>query len=139
MSDIIKYFPLIKIEEWINIKGIGEKSAESLVNWFNDKANIDLLRKMEESGVKIIQDAKYEIRDIGKLKNKTFVLTGELKNFTRDEAKDMIRNAGGEISSSVSKNTDYVVAGENPGSKYDKAKELGVKVIREEAFKKLLV
>ena len=67
-----------------------------------------------------------------------FVLTGELKNFTRDDAKDMIRRLGGEISSSVSKNTSYVLAGENPGSKYDKAKKLGVKIIREEEFREML-
>lgn len=68
----------------------------------------------------------------------TFVLTGELSGFTRDEAKAMIKEKGGSVSSSVSQKTDYVVAGENPGSKYDKAKELGVKILSEDEFKKLL-
>ena len=73
-----------------------------------------------------------------KLRNLTFVLTGELENFTRDEAKDMIRKAGGDISSSVSVKTNYVVAGENPGSKYEKARKLGVKIINEKEFEKLI-
>jgi len=73
-----------------------------------------------------------------KLTGKTFVLTGEMKSWTRDEVKDIIRKAGGDISSSVSKNTDYVVAGENPGSKYQKALRLGVKIIGEKEFRELI-
>lgn len=137
LEDIIKYFPEIKIEDWLQIKGIGEKSAQSLVFWFNDKNNIKLLEKIKALGVRIIIPEALRVASF-KLRGLTFVLTGELKNFTRDEAKDMIRKAGGNISSSVSKNTDYVVAGENPGSKYNKAKELGVKIISEEEFKKLI-
>jgi DNA ligase (NAD+) len=68
----------------------------------------------------------------------TFVLTGELAGFTRDQAKDMIRERGGDVSSSVSLKTDYVIAGGNPGSKYDKAKKLGVKIIGEKELKKML-
>ena len=98
--------------------------------------NIKLLKRMKNSMSKSVsnktQTAKLE------LDGRTFVLTGELENFTRDEAKDMIRKRGGDISSSVSKKTDYVLAGENPGSKYDKAKALGVKIINEEEFVKLV-
>jgi DNA ligase (NAD+) len=138
LKDIINYFPKITAEAWLYIKGIGDKSAESLVGWFSDKNNIKLLERMGKLGVEIIiQDTRYKIQDT-KLKGKTFVLTGELQNFTRDTAKDMIRKKGGDISSQVSKNTDYVVAGENPGSKYKKAKDLGVKIIGEEEFKKLI-
>ncbi|MDR3559326.1 MAG: NAD-dependent DNA ligase LigA [Candidatus Pacebacteria bacterium] len=138
ISNFTKIFPKIKIEDWKNIKGIGEKSAESLVEWFGDGDNLKLLEKMRELGVRVIMpDAKYEISNT-KLAGKTFVLTGELASFTRDEAKDMIRKAGGDVSSSVSRKTSYVVAGDNPGSKYEKAKELGVKVIEEEEFKKIL-
>jgi DNA ligase (NAD+) len=137
LEDIIKYFPDIKAESWLDIKGIGEKSAKSLVEWFNNKENIALLEKMEKLRVVVKFSDEFKVADY-KLQDKTFVLTGELKNFTRDVAKDIIRKKGGDISSSVSKNTDYVVAGENPGSKYDKAKELGVKIIGEKEFEDLI-
>jgi DNA ligase (NAD+) len=71
-------------------------------------------------------------------KDKTFVLTGSMENMDRDEAKEKIRQLGGSVSSSVSKNTDYVVAGESAGSKLDKAQELGVKIITEEEFLEML-
>lgn len=141
LENIISVFPKIRVEDWLKIKGIGEKSAESLVEWFSDKNNIKMLEKMEKLGVKVEMGEmgrKGEKSEKGKLTELTFVLTGELKNFTRDEAKDMIRKEGGDISSSVSKSTDYVVAGKNPGSKYDKAKELGVKIVGEKQFIDLL-
>ena len=137
MSGIIKYFPAIATEDWLKIKGIGEKSAESLVSWFNEKNNLQLLEKMKVLGVEVRVPVG-EKQETGKLEGKTFVLTGELRSFTRDEAKDIIRKAGGDISSSVSKKTDYVVAGENPGSKHDKAKALGVRIIDENEFKDLI-
>ncbi len=140
LEDIICLFPKITVEDWLKIKGIGEKSAESLVEWFGNKSNIKLLEKMEKMRVEIegVKGVKEGKERRGKLEGLIFVLTGELENFTRDEAKDMIRKAGGDVSSSVSKNTDYVVAGKNPGSKYNKAKELGVKIVGEGEFKKLL-
>lgn len=137
LSGIIKYFPQITIEDWLKIKGIGGKSAESLVAWFGNKNNLKMLEKMKELGVEVFITGN-EGQAAGKLEGKTFVLTGELKDFTRDVAKDIIRKAGGNISSSASKKTDYVVAGESPGSKYDKAKGLGVKIINEEEFRKLI-
>lgn len=137
MGIIMDSFPKISKEQWLGIKGIGEKSAESLVKWFTDKQNLLMLEKMAHSGVEIILDNSVAIEESGALFGKTFVLTGELTGFTRDQAKDMIRKKGGSVSSSVSKKTDYVLAGENPGSKYQKAKDLGVKIIEEEEFKKL--
>ncbi|EKE16518.1 MAG: hypothetical protein ACD_11C00004G0016 [uncultured bacterium] len=137
LEDFIEYFPKIKNEDWASIKGIGEKAADSITQWFGDKENLNMLEKMKKAGVElIISDKQQETSD--KLIGKTFVLTGELFGFTRDQAKDIIRKKGGNISSSVSKKTDYVVAGENPGSKYDKARELGVKILNEEGFKNLL-
>ena len=134
-QDIIDIFPGISKDEWKGIKGIGDKSAESLSEWLKDKNNLKLLERMEKMGVVLnFSDGNRS----HKLSGKTFVLTGELTSFTRDEAKDMIRKKGGDISSSVSKKTDYVVAGENPGSKYDKAKELGIKIVDENELKKLL-
>ena len=139
LNDIIKYFPKIKAEDWMEIKGIGEKAAESLVRWFNDEENIKLLKRMDKLGVKIIQRTTYnEQHTTSKLKGLKFVVTGILKNWTREQAKDMIRKEGGSVSSSVSRRTDYVVAGKNPGSKYDKAKKLGVKIIGEEEFVKMV-
>lgn len=133
---MISQFPRIKKDDWMGIKGIGDKSAESLVSWFSDGKNIEILKRMDKLGVEIIIP---ELRIMNyELQGKTFVLTGEMKGWTRDEAKDIIRKAGGDVSSSVSKNTDYVVAGENPGSKYDKAKELGVKIIDENEFSKMI-
>jgi DNA ligase (NAD+) len=131
-------FSKISIEDWRNIKGIGEKSAESLSNWFSDVENIELLEKMNELGVRIEAGSNKQETN-GRLKGLTFVLTGELQSFTRDEAKDIIRKEGGDISSSVSRKTGYVLAGENPGSKYEKAQELGVRIINEKEFRKMLV
>jgi DNA ligase (NAD+) len=135
IGDVIRKFSKIKSEKWANIKGIGEKSAESLSSWFSDEGNLKILKKMEEAGVRVVGIEK---GGKGKLKGLTFVLTGELSSFTRDEAKDMIRKEGGDVSSSVSKSTDYVVVGEEPGSKYEKAKKLGVKIIDEKEFKKMI-
>jgi len=136
LDDIISAFPRITKEDWLNIKGIGDKSAESLNDWFNNKENLDVLRKMMKLGVEVdipaLQATRY------KLQKKSFVLTGELESLTRDEAKNKIRVLGGDISSSVSRQTDYVVVGKNPGSKYDKARELGVKIITEPELKKLI-
>ncbi|MEI7891389.1 MAG: NAD-dependent DNA ligase LigA [bacterium] len=137
LHDVIESFPKITIEQWREMKGIGEKSAESLAAWFGDKQNIELLCKMEKFGVKIAVNEADATRG-DKLHGLVFVLTGELSGFTRDEAKDMIRKEGGSVSSSVSKKTDYVLAGENAGSKYDKAVKLGVKILGEEEFVKLI-
>ncbi|HAT74129.1 MAG: ligase protein [Candidatus Moranbacteria bacterium GW2011_GWF2_36_839] len=137
ISNLTKIFPEINKENWTNIKGIGEKSAESLVEWFGSQENIEILEKMAELGVEIVVEKEAENRD-KKLENLTFVLTGELQSFTRDGVKDIIRKEGGDVSSSVSRKIDYVLVGENPGSKFGKAKELGVKIIGEEEFKKLI-
>jgi len=136
LSDIIKYFAQIQPEDWLKIKGIGEKSAESLVEWFNTKENIELLKKMRDLGVEVIIP-KLQITNY-KLQGQNFVLTGELESMSRDEAKEKIRALGGDISSSVSKQTDFVVVGKNPGSKYDKARELGVKIVDEKEFVKMI-
>ena len=136
VKSLTDYFNNIKLEDLEKIEGIGPKVGESVVEWFSNKKNIQFLKKLEEVGVETVAPAVSE--KVGKFKNLTFVLTGELKNFSRDEAKDKIRQLGGDVSSSVSKNTDYVVAGEKPGSKFNKAKTLGVKIIDEKEFLKLI-
>lgn len=125
-----------KIENLESIEGIGPIVAESIVSWFKDKENIKILNKLLKQ-VRIQQSASSSQHLGKKLEGNTFVLTGTLQTMGRDEAKEKIRKLGGNISSSVSKETDYVVAGENPGSKYDKALELGVAVLTEEEFMKL--
>lgn len=135
-DDIVRIFPNIRYDNWLNIKGIGEKGADGLVNWFSNKDNLKMLLKMEKNGVKFSDSGS--LMTVDRLHGLTFVLTGELTSFTRDEAKDMIRKNGGNVTSSVSRKTDYVLVGENAGSKLQKANELGVKIIDEEEFKELL-
>ncbi|EKD46651.1 MAG: hypothetical protein ACD_67C00131G0001 [uncultured bacterium] len=135
-GDVARCFPEVKCERWLEIKGIGEKSAEGLVSWFADKNNLEMLLKMEKNNVQFSDTGSLMTDD--RLHGLVFVLTGELVGFTRDEAKDMIRKRGGSVSSSVSKKTDYVLAGENAGSKLQRARELGVKILTEEEFVKLI-
>jgi len=126
----------ISEEEFKKIPGIGEKVAESIYKWFHNKRNINFLEKLEKAGINI--EKPKTIAKAAIFSEKTFVLTGELKSITRSDASEKIREIGGEISSSVSKNTDYVIVGENPGSKHEKAKELGVKILNEKEFLKML-
>ncbi len=105
--------------------------AKSIEDWFGNKKNQKFLRDLFDAGVKI---KKEKLVKSDKLKGLKIVPTGELKNFSRDEVKRKIRESGGDPQSSVSKNTDFVLAGDNPGSKFDKAKRLGVKIISEEEF-----
>ena len=119
-------------EELQKVPGVGEKAAQSIKDWFEAKENTDLLRRL----LKVIEIQKMP-KVAKRLAGKNFVFTGTLETITRDDAKERIRMLGGDISSSVSKETDYVVAGENPGSKFDKARSLGVKVISEKEFLQL--
>ena len=137
LADIIRVFPGISAEEWASIKGIGEKVGESLAGWFGDVKNIECLRRMARLGVEVLFEKQETRSESSLIAGKTFVLTGELNRFTRDEAKDMIRKAGGSVSSSVSKKTNYVVVGSDPGSKAEKAKALSVRVVNESEFVKM--
>lgn len=122
------------LEELQETEDIGLKVAESIKGWFADKHNQELLGDFSKNGVKVI---KAEKKASGSLAGSVFVLTGELDGLSRDEAKELIRKSGGSVSSSVSKKTDYVVVGDNPGSKYDKAKELGIRILDKEEFLRL--
>lgn len=122
-------------EELRRLEGVGPIVAKSIKEWFEDKENRSLYGRLLKE-VKISKEVgSKEPQTLSGLK---FVLTGTLPSTAREEAKEMIRQRGGEISSSVSKNTDYVVAGVDPGEKFDKAKELGVKILNEKEFLKLL-
>jgi DNA ligase (NAD+) len=128
------------IQELQNIEGIGDIVAEAIIQWFKEKTNRELVIKLVKQ-VKIQKEAavtQTAKKENSKISGKTFVLTGTLPTLGRDDVKEMIRKAGGSVSGSVSKNTDYVVLGENAGSKEDKARELGVKMISEEEFLKLI-
>jgi DNA ligase (NAD+) len=129
----------ISKEQWEAIEGIGPKASESLVYWFCEEKNRKLLDQMTEFGV-VFSKTEYGAQNAKhyNLEGKTFVLTGELKSFTRDEAKAMIRERGGKVSSSVSKKTDFVICGENPGSKYEKARSLGVSVLDDREFSDII-
>ncbi len=116
------------------IRDVGDVMAKSIFDYFNNNENKVFLDKLFENGIKI-KENKY-VND-GKFKDKVFVLTGLLSSLTRDEAKKKIRGEGGEISLSVSKNTDYLVVGEKPGSKYDKAKRLKITILSEKEFRDL--
>lgn len=120
-------------EKLIRISEIGEKMAESIITFFRQEQNLGLIKKLQECGVNT-KGTKKEIKENVHFNGKTFVLTGALQSFTRDQAKDIIESFGGKVSSSVSKKTDYVLAGEDAGSKLVKANELGVAVIDEESF-----
>lgn len=122
-------------EEIAQIPGEGGVLAESVINFFKDPKNVALVNRLKKAGLKFKKEKKRRPKS---LSGKTFVLTGTLKRWTRPEATELITSLGGKVTSSVSKNTDYVVAGENPGSKYTKAKALGVKIINEEEFWKLI-
>jgi DNA ligase (NAD+) len=122
------------VEELQNVNEVGPRIAESIVEFFSIAANRKLIERLGEAGLAF----KGKKKERGtKLAGKTFVLTGTLAKYTRDEAKKMIEDAGGRVSGSVSKKTDYVVAGADAGSKLDKAKELGVAVIDEKEMEKL--
>ena len=126
------------VEELDDIPEIGLTVAESVRDWFDDAGNVELCERLHAAGVqtKIVRSASHKLDE--KFVNKQFVLTGTLPSLTRDEAKALIEARGGRVMSSVSKKTDYVIAGEEAGSKLEKAKTLGVPLLDEAAFKKML-
>jgi len=123
-----------KVEELATISGVGPKVAEAVVEFFRQKDNQQIIDKLKAQNInfKTIETKGNQI-----FKGKTFVFTGTLEKYSRPAAEDLVRKLGGHPSSSVSKQTDYVVAGSEPGSKYDKAQKLGVKIISEIEFEKL--
>lgn len=125
------------VEELTTIPDIGEIIAKSVVEYFNDNHHRSVVEELKEIGL----NTKYlgqEVEENSEFNGKTFVLTGSLQLFTREEAEEKIEQLGGKASSSVSKKTSAVIVGENPGSKYDKAKELGIPIWTEEEFKEKL-
>ncbi len=125
-----------KSEDISAIPDIGEKMADSIVRYFSATDNISLIERLKAYGVETA--AKEKAVTGGRFEGKTFVLTGTLSGYTRDEAKKIIESLGGKASGSVSKKTDYVLAGEAAGSKLDKAQALGINIITEEEFNEMI-
>jgi DNA ligase (NAD+) len=116
------------------VRDVGPIVAQSIYEWFNDKDNIKLIDKLKEKGVWYEKPKGNN----GKLKGLSFVITGTLNSLSREEAKEKIEALGGEVLQSVSKNLNYLIVGENPGSKYDKAKVLGIKIVKEKEFLQMI-
>ena len=123
-------------DELSYIEDIGPVMANSIREFFLQDQTIDLIKRLKEAGVNT-KSLEEEIED-KKLEGKTFVLTGTLEKYTRTEASDIIEKLGGKTSSSVSKKTDYVLAGEDAGSKLSKAQSLGITILSEQDFENLI-
>lgn len=141
-QELAQYFGSLKAlqkasaEELQEVEDIGDVTAEQIVSWFNTPSNTELVRRLLVTGVEIVNPTKRSLR--GTLQGKTFVLTGSLDSLTREEAKKRIKSKGGKTAESVSLHTDYVVSGKEPGLKLEKARELGVPVLSEKAFLRLI-
>jgi DNA ligase (NAD+) len=134
--DLIETVKAISFEHLENIDGVGDKAAAYIYEWFRDQKNIELLEKLYKAGVML--DIS-NINTKGEFTGLSFVVTGSLQNMTRDQAKDFIKHNGGKVLSSVTRELDYLVVGEKPGSKFKKAKELGIKTITEEMLRTELI
>jgi DNA ligase (NAD+) len=120
-------------EDLREVEGIGPEVSASVYQFFRDKKNKESIERLKKAGVTVI-----EPKVKGKLAGKILVFTGALKSFGRDEARNIVESMGGMTTSSISKKVDFVVVGEDPGSKFNKAKELGIKILTEEEFKKMI-
>jgi len=119
-------------EDLLRFEGVGPVMAESVIQFFRQKSNRDVIEKLRQAGLRLTGEKRKSRAGI--FNGKTFVLTGALSRFTREAASELIEKEGGKVVSSVSRNTDYVLVGENPGSKYTKALDLGVAVMDEDTF-----
>jgi DNA ligase (NAD+) len=122
-------------QELADIDQIGPTMAKSVYEYFHDPKNQAVIEQLRQAG---LEPSTQQTRRSDKLSGKTIVVTGTLENFTRQQIEQAIRQAGARSSSGVSKKTDFVLAGDNPGSKLDKARELGVKVIDEKQFLEMI-
>jgi DNA ligase (NAD+) len=132
----LEEFAAATAEELENVPEVGPKVAASITEFFSEPANRQLIKKLYKAGVRPVAE-KREVKS-QKLAGRSFVFTGGLANRSREEAGELVLQNGGKVSGSVSKKTDYVVVGTDPGSKYEKAKELGVTILTEGEFEKLI-
>jgi DNA ligase (NAD+) len=136
IRDIANLFEGLSLEALQEVQDIGPKVAQSIYDWFREKRSRDLLERFEKAGVEVTALPRKAVNSA--FEGKSFVITGSLETMSREQAKERIRALGGDASESVSKKTDYVVVGAEPGSKYDKAKKLGVKIVNEKEFLALI-
>lgn len=134
-TEVFKILKNYSLEELEKIKDIGPKVAQDIYNYFHDDYNLKFIEKLEKNGVVIISSTFEKSQ---KLAGLNLVFTGELNSLTRSEAQEKVRELGGEVSDSISKKTDYLVVGENPGSKFKKAQKMNIKIIDENEFLNLL-
>lgn len=123
------------VEELLEIEGIGEDIAQSIVNYFKDPKTKEIIQKLKKAGVNM-ETSETQAQNI--LDGLTFCITGTLKAFSKEEAKKFVESLGGHFTDNLTKKTDYLVVGENPGSKLEKANKYGVKILTEEEFLKML-
>lgn len=130
----------VKEDDLTSINDVGGKMAESIVTFFSDENNIKLIEKLKSFGINTVlkENTQNSVEVNSAFSGKTFVLTGTLEKYTRDEASAIIEKFGGKVSSSVSKKTSYVLCGDNPGSKKDKAETLGIEIISENVFEEMI-
>lgn len=140
-EDLAGYFPRLEDfyrlteEDLMEVEGIGPEVSASVVRFFRDKKNRESIERLKKAGIQLIEPKE---KEKGKLAGKTFVFTGTLKSYGREEARNLVESLGAVTASSVSKKVDFVVVGEDPGSKLDKAKALGIKILTEEEFKRMI-
>lgn len=137
LKDFIEELKKMTVEDFQSIRDIGSVVAQSIYDFFHTKRNLDLINKLIKAGVEVEVPQK-DLVTSTKLQGKSFVFTGALETMERSKAQELVRSLGGEVSESVSKKTSYVVVGKEPGSKYEKAKKLGVKIIDEKEFLRMV-
>ena len=135
-SDLDEVFAA-SVDQLTETEDVGEVIADSIVQWFGDPRNRQLIERLRKIGLNFTSSLYSPVAAAGPFAGKTFVLTGTLPTLTREEATAKIEALGGKVSNSVSKKTDYVVAGDEAGSKLEKAQKLGVKIVDEKAFLKM--
>lgn len=137
--DDVKHLAAADFESLNNIEGIGPVVSDSVRRFFEEGQNQILIQRLINSGVKINYSRVRREQGNKEISGKNFVFTGTMASLTREEARSLVERAGGRVTGSVSSKTDYVVAGEDPGSKLDKAEDIGIKILDEKSFKKLLL
>lgn len=136
IKDILRVFQNLSLDNLQEAPDIGPKVAQSIYDWFRESRNVRFVERLGKAGIEV--EAEPQSAKKGRLAGKTFVLTGSLSSMSRAAAKEKIRELGGDASETVSRKTSYLVAGTDPGSKYEKAKKMGVKILNEGEFLKLL-